>query len=223
MRQIILSAVVGYLLGSIPFGYLLVRAFRGQDVRTTGSGNIGATNVARTSPLLGVSTLLLDALKGGAAVVAAILLSRSQIMGLAHTNSAPYSTHFWTSEAISTQAAIAALLAILGHVFPVWLRFRGGKGVATAVGAFFLLVPGAMIAALALFVVVAFLSRYVSLSSMVAAASFPALAWIFYRHEFPWHIILVIVIASFVVIVRHHQNIGRLLAGTEPRFQVKFK
>jgi glycerol-3-phosphate acyltransferase PlsY len=211
MRQIFLSGVIGYLLGSIPFGYLLVRAFRGQDVRTTGSGNIGATNVARTSPLLGLSTLLLDALKGCAAVVAAIVISAS------------YSAHYWPSEAISTPAAVAALFAILGHVFPVWLRFRGGKGVATAVGAFSLLAPGAIIAAVALFVIVAFLSRYVSLSSLIAAASFPALAWLFYRDEFSWRIILVICVASCVIIVRHHQNISRLFAGTEPRFQLKSK
>jgi acyl phosphate:glycerol-3-phosphate acyltransferase len=221
MRQILLSAVIGYLLGSIPFGYLLVRAFHGQDVRTTGSGNIGATNVARTSPLLGFSTLLLDALKGCAAVVAAILLSRSQVMGWAHSNAASYPGYLFPS--LSDQAAVAALFAILGHVFPVWLGFRGGKGVATAVGAFSLLIPAAIVAAVALFVLVAFLSRYVSLSSMVAAVLFPALAWFFYRNEFSWHTIVVICVASCVIIVRHHQNIRRLLAGTEPRFQLKSK
>jgi glycerol-3-phosphate acyltransferase PlsY len=221
MRQIVLSAVIGYLLGSIPFGYLLVRAFRGQDVRTTGSGNIGATNVARTSSLLGFSTLLLDALKGTAAVTASVLF----VMTWVGSNAPHYAEHPWAPlpPIMASCAAIAALFAVLGHVFPIWLRFRGGKGVATAVGAFSLLVPVAIIAAVTLFLVVAFLSRYVSLSSIVAAASFPALAWLFYKHEFPWHIILVIVIASCVIIMRHHQNIGRLLAGTEPRFSLKSK
>ncbi len=224
MRQMLLSAAVGYLLGSIPFGYLLVRAFRGQDVRATGSGNIGATNVARTSPILGLSTLLLDALKGCAAVLAAILLSRYEVLGWAHSNMPWYTGHLWTEAArIPAPAAVAALFAILGHVFPVWLGFRGGKGVATAVGAFLLLAPAAIFAAVLSFLLVAFLSRYVSLSSMIAAASFPVLAWFFYRREFSWDVILVIFIASCVIIVRHRQNIRRLLAGTEPRFQLRYK
>ena len=225
MRQILFSAVIGYLLGSIPFGYLLVRAFRGQDVRTTGSGNIGATNVARTSPILGVSTLLLDALKGCAAVLIAILMNRSEGLGWAYSNVPRYPSHPWTTAAgiLATSAAVAALFAILGHVFPVWLRFRGGKGVATAVGAFSLLAPSAIFAAVALFLLVAFLSRYISLSSVIAAASFPILAWLFYRHEFPGSVIFVILIASCVIIVRHRQNIRRLLAGTEPRFQLRYK
>jgi glycerol-3-phosphate acyltransferase PlsY len=222
MRQILFSAAIGYLLGSIPFGYLLVRAFRGEDVRTTGSGNIGATNVARTSPILGIATLLLDALKGCAAVLAAILLSQQQVLGQAHSNLPWYPDHPWT-DILATSAAVAALFAILGHVFPVWLRFRGGKGVATAVGAFSLLAPSAILAAVALFLLIAFLSRYISVSSMIAAASFPILAWIFYRHEFPRSVIFVIFIASCVIIVRHHQNIRRLLAGTEPRFQLRYK
>ena len=225
MRQILFSAAIGYLLGSIPFGYLLVRVFRGEDVRTTGSGNIGATNVARTSPILGVSTLLLDALKGCAAVLAAILLSRSEVLGYAYSN-VPWRLNYPGTPApsiVATSAAVAALFAILGHVFPVWLRFRGGKGVATAMGAFSLLAPAAVFAAVALFLLVAFLSRYISLSSMIAAASFPVLAWLFYRHEFSWNVIFVIFIASCIIIVRHHQNIRRLLAGTEPRFQLRCK
>jgi len=225
MRQIILSAVIGYLLGSIPFGYLLVRAFRGQDVRTTGSGNIGATNVARTSPLLGFSTLLLDAVKGTAAVTAAVLFSMPNLMTWVDSNAPHYAGHPWVPlpPAIAICAAIAALFAILGHVFPIWLRFRGGKGVATAVGAFSLLAPTAVFAAVVLFVLVAFLSRYVSLSSTIAAVSFPVLTWFFYRHDFSWQIIVVICMASCVIIVRHHQNIRRLVAGTEPRFQFKSK
>ena len=119
----LLTAVFSYLLGSIPFGYLLVRTFRGEDVRQSGSGNIGATNVSRKSPVLGVLTLLLDAAKG----VAAVLLARTVFPGQ------------------PLIAVLAAVFAILGHVFPVWLGFRGGKGVATGLGSFLVLVPKAMV------------------------------------------------------------------------------
>jgi glycerol-3-phosphate acyltransferase PlsY len=117
----LLIAVVAYLLGSIPFGYLLVRVFRGEDVRHSGSGNIGATNVARSSPVLGLLTLSLDASKGGAAVLIA--------------------ARFQTSGALYSIESLAALFAILGHLFPVWLKFRGGKGVATALGSFVIIAP----------------------------------------------------------------------------------
>jgi len=119
MFQFFLTAAFSYLLGSIPFGYVLLRIFRGQDVRQTGSGNIGATNVARSSPALGILTLLLDALKGAAAVAVTRALFPDPMM----------------------LAAVAALFAILGHIFPVWLRFRGGKGVATGLGSFLMLAP----------------------------------------------------------------------------------
>jgi glycerol-3-phosphate acyltransferase PlsY len=109
MHPVLISAAAGYFLGSVPFGYLLVRAFRGADVRTTGSGNIGATNVARTSPLLGILTLMLDVLKGMAAVAIALALCPGN----------------------RTAGFVAAVAAVSGHIFPVWLRFRGGKGVAT--------------------------------------------------------------------------------------------
>src|SRR5207247_2903180 len=153
MYPIFVAAGLGYLLGSIPFGYLLVRAFRGQDVRTTGSGNIGATNVARTSPLLGFSTLLLDALKGTAAVTASISFSMPDVMTWVDSNAPHYAEHPWAPlpPAIAICAAIAALFAILGHVFPIWLKFRGGKGVATAVGAFSLLAHIAIFAAVVVF------------------------------------------------------------------------
>src|SRR5256886_4687371 len=117
MFQFFLTAAFSYLLGSIPFGYVLLRIFRGQDVRQTGSGNIGATNVARSSPALGILTLLLDALKGAAAVAVTRALFPDPMM----------------------LAAVAALFAILGHIFPVWLRFRGGKGVTTGPGSFLML------------------------------------------------------------------------------------
>src|SRR6266849_3633271 len=154
MHAILISAGIGYLLGSIPFGYLLVRRFRGQDVRTTGSGNIGATNVGRTSPALGATTLVLDALKGLAAVLLASRISPGQ----------------------SNLAFVAALAAVAGHIFPVWLGFRGGKGVATGLGSFLLLTPKAILLALAVFVAVAAALRFVALASIVATASLPLLA-----------------------------------------------
>ncbi len=120
--RILLTATVSYLLGSIPFGLILVRIFRGEDVRLSGSGNIGATNVARSSPALGVLTLVLDALKG----LAAVALTRAFFPGR------------------NTLAGMAALFAIVGHMFPIWLKFRGGKGVATALGSFALLAPASL-------------------------------------------------------------------------------
>src|ERR1700674_99918 len=144
MITIILIALVSYLLGSIPFGYLLVRVFRGEDVRQSGSGNIGATNVSRKSPLLGGLTLLLDAAKGTAAVMLSYVVADHMV---------PIPT--------LEQAALGALFAVLGHVFPVWLKFRGGKGVATGLGAFALLAPKAMLVAMGFFVVVVLISRYV--------------------------------------------------------------
>src|SRR5438309_6457363 len=138
MHAILISAGIGYLLGSIPFGYLLVRIFRGADVRTTGSGNIGATNVARTSPKLGLVTLLLDAGKG----LAAVALVSALFPGIREIS------------------FVAAFAALCGHIFPVWLRFRGGKGVATALGSFLLLTPKAMLVSPAIFIVVAVSFRY---------------------------------------------------------------
>jgi glycerol-3-phosphate acyltransferase PlsY len=219
------SVVAGYLLGSIPFGYLLVRAVHGADVRTTGSGNIGATNVARTSPALGVVTLVLDALKGSAAVLIALAVSRGEIHNGAWTNLSGLVHDAWSDlpAALATRATLAALFAVLGHIFPLWLRFRGGKGVATALGAFCLLAPEASAAALAVFVAVALLSRYISLGSIMAATAFPVLVWWLEAGKFPPHSILVIALASALIIARHYQNLGRLFSGAEPRFQLKSK
>ena len=209
MIAVLLIAAGSYLLGSIPFGYILVRLFRGEDVRRSGSGNIGATNVARSSPALGAFTLLLDAGKGLlAAYLAIVITSRAR-------------DSYGNQNRLYLMMSIAALFAILGHIFPVWLGFRGGKGVATAVGAFSVLAPYAMLAAIGVFLVVAFVSRYVSLSSVAAAAVFPLLAWILYRSSFSGVEILVMCMTSIFIIARHHQNIGRLLSGTEPRFQLK--
>ena len=185
-----------YLLGSIPFGLILVRVFRGEDVRTTGSGNIGATNVARQSPALGIATLILDAAKGFAAVV----LTRTVIDG-------PNAKLLMT---------VAALLAALGHMFPVWLRFRGGKGVATSLGSFLLLTPKSILCMVGMFVVVVAALRYVSLGSVLAAAAFPLLVLGLHEYSEPPQLVLVL-IASLLVLVKHRQNIARLFAGTESK------
>jgi glycerol-3-phosphate acyltransferase PlsY len=204
---LLIVAAASYLLGSIPFGYLVVRIFRGDDVRQSGSGNIGATNVARKSPALGLLVLLLDALKGSCAV----LLANEVFM-----RSAPGNVEVSAYPIMS----MAALCAILGHMFPIWLGFHGGKGVATAMGAFALLVPRPTLGAFAIFVVVALASRYVSLASIVAAVSLPIFAWFWWRQRNDHAVLLVlpIAIASVLVIVKHRENIHRLLAGTENRF-----
>ncbi len=202
MTPWILSISIAYLLGSIPFGYLLVRIFRHQDIRSTGSGNIGATNVARSGAKgLGILTLILDALKGFIAVV------------IAQHVAAPYG--FPQAYDI---AACAAVAAVLGHCFPIWLGFRGGKGVATALGVFLALVPlTTVLYLLAVFLVIVFLTRYVSLASIVAAALFPVFALPHAPARTPI-IVIGYILIPLIVILKHHQNIRRLLAGTEHRF-----
>ncbi len=163
--SIFFTAAVSYLLGSIPFGLIVVRIFRGQDVRLTGSGNIGATNVARSSPALGLLTLFLDALKGSGAVVIAILLSRPEFMGWADFHPLYYPQHPWAPlpTIVAIREATAALFAVVGHIFPVWLKLRGGKGVATGLGALSLLAPKATLVSVGVFVaVVAHVSLCVS-------------------------------------------------------------
>jgi glycerol-3-phosphate acyltransferase PlsY len=197
MIPYLITAVVGYLLGSIPFGYLLVRIFKGEDVRVSGSGNIGATNVARKSPALGAATLLLDAAKG----LAAVLVARVLFGG-------PHQPLIMTT---------AAFFAVLGHLFPVWLRFRGGKGVATSLGAFILLTPKSILCLVGLFLIIAVAFRYVSLGSVAVAAAFPLLAWAFSEYGDSRQLIY-IALVSALVIWKHRQNIGRLAAGTESKF-----
>jgi len=197
MTAFLLTAAYSYVLGSIPFGYILVRAFRGQDVRRTGSGNIGATNVSRTSPRLGALTLALDLLKGLAAVAITRLLfpAENNLLGA------------------------AALFAIVGHMFPVWLRFRGGKGVATGLGSFVLLTPKTILVMIAIFVLIFLVFRYVSLASILTVALFPILAWIIEPDRVTSHMLIFIAAASLLIIVKHYENIRRLLAHTESRFQ----
>src|ERR1700732_826420 len=191
----LIVAVVSFLLGSIPFGYVLVRVFRGEDIRQTGSGNIGATNVARSGAKgLGIATLLLDCSKAFLAVKIA-----------QHIAPGNYDL-----------AVATAVAAILGHVFPIWLGFRGGKGVASALGVFLALSPAAAGCAFAIFLVIFLITHYVSLASIIGSACFPLFGFYFVPVRTP------IVIAGFffipvLIIVKHHENIRRLLRGTESR------
>jgi acyl phosphate:glycerol-3-phosphate acyltransferase len=206
MWPYIVIALTSYLLGSIPFGYLLVRVFRGQDIRTSGSGNIGATNVARSSPGLGALTLLLDAGKG--------LLAVAHAMHMGHE-------HMSSDRQIYALMCLAALFAVVGHIFPVWLKFRGGKGVATAVGSFLLLAPDAVLTSLIVFLLVVVSFRYISLGSVIAAACFPLLSWLFHKDRFSAATLIMMSLTALLVIIRHRQNLGRLAAGNEPRFDLR--
>jgi glycerol-3-phosphate acyltransferase PlsY len=194
-------ALAAYLLGSIPFGFLLVRIFRKEDIRSKGSGNIGATNVIRSGAKgLGALTFLLDACKGYLAVLlGAYAAARAGV---------PY----------ENAIAVAAICAILGHIYTVLLGFKGGKGVATAFGVFIALAPFAALASLGVFVVVFALSRYVSLASIIGAAVFPVFALLFPHAAYSVWLTAVIFLASVIVIAKHHANIARLLHGTEYRF-----
>ena len=203
MTPWLISLPLAYLLGSIPFGYLLVRTFLHQDIRATGSGNTGATNVAREAKSLGILTLVLDLLKA----VAAVLLAER------------IAAHFGRANLFDF-GVLAAVFAILGHCFPVWLGFRGGKGVASALGVFLALVPRATIGILLVFLVVLALTRYVSLASMLAAASFPFFGFYFVRHPSPV-VLFGFLFIPILIIVMHRANIGRLVARREPRMGQK--
>jgi acyl phosphate:glycerol-3-phosphate acyltransferase len=190
---------MAYLLGSIPFGLLLTKLFGGGDVRQAGSGNIGATNVARVAgPAAGVLTLSLDAAKGAAAVWLAARMTNDN----------------------ATWMVVAGLAALVGHCFPVWLRFRGGKGVATAAGFFGVLCPMALVIALSTFIAVAVVSRFVSLGSIAAAASMPLLIYFLWapHHAPPLTVTLGTLAASLLVVYKHDANLQRLVEGREPRF-----
>ena len=194
-----LILIIAYLLGSLPFGLILAKLFGGGDVRKAGSGNIGATNVLRVvGPLAGILTLLLDAAKGWSAVSLAGRVTHEQ----------------------TTDMVLAGFLAMIGHCFPVWLGFRGGKGVATAAGVFLALCPSAFLAALVLFIVVVSFWRYVSLASLAAAAALPLLVYLLWAPRFapPESVTLGSLAIAALVIVQHRGNINRLARGEEPKF-----
>ena len=201
MTAYLLTAALSYLSGSIPFGYLLVRIFRGEDIRRSGSGNIGATNVSRTSPKLGMLTLVLDALKGFVPVALALSLGR-------RSSESPY-----------LLASIAAFFAIAGHVFPVWLKFRGGKGVATGLGSWIGLAPKGVLVMVVVFVVMVALFRYISLGSIAAAAIFPGAAWLLRDYHNTPAMLGSMTASSLLIIGKHHRNIRGLLSGTENKFR----
>jgi len=206
--RLIVAAVIAYALGSIPFGYILVKLFLKQDIRQTGSGNIGATNVARSGKKgLAIATLLLDAGKG----TLAVLLARQITDRL----------YGYSEGAGGVVMVLAALCAVLGHCFPIWLGFKGGKGVATAIGAFALIDARASLIAVVVFALVFAVTRYVSLSSVISAAAFPVAAYFSLQPTYRMALVGLMAATSLVIIVKHHANIRRLLAGTEPRFGTK--
>ncbi|HVH70440.1 MAG TPA: glycerol-3-phosphate 1-O-acyltransferase PlsY [Candidatus Dormibacteraeota bacterium] len=191
--------VYAYILGSIPFGVILTKALGKGDVRKVGSGNIGATNVARVAGLAaGVFTLLLDVAKGAGAVSLAEQLSNDS----------------------ATWMMIAGLAALIGHCFPVWLNFKGGKGVATAAGAFLVLSPLACLGALLLFLLVVIFWRYVSLGSVSAAAAMPLLIYFLWapRHAPPLAVTIGALAGALLIIYKHRGNLRRLIEGREPKF-----
>ena len=194
---LIIVLIVAYLIGSIPFGYLIVRTKEGGDIRQTGSGGTGATNVSRRAgKAAGVLTLLLDASKGAAAVLIAQSVSGTE----------------WVK-------AAAAIAVIVGHIFPVWLGFRGGKGVATGVGVFLILAPVALLCAGVIFVSIVFFTRYVSLGSIMAAALIPLLVWLQNVFVEPVAdlrpLLTAAVVGALLIIIAHRGNIERLARGTE--------
>jgi glycerol-3-phosphate acyltransferase PlsY len=192
----VLVVSIGYLAGSIPFAFFAGRLLRGIDIRRAGSGNVGAANVLRTTGLLtALCVMLLDAAKGAGAVLCAQRL----IAG----------------DATSAAAGVAA---VVGHIYPLWLRFRGGKGVATAAGVFAVLTPLAMAPAAGIFVITVWATRFISLGSLVAAL---ALGPIAFALGAPAAVVSAAGMVALLILYRHRTNIGRLLAGTERRIGQK--
>ena len=190
-----LSAIAAYLIGGLPFGYWFVRLTSGKDIRTMGSGNIGATNVYRTQGgKAGIIVLLLDMLKGFLAVLLAAWLAPNNAAGL----------------------ALAAVFVMLGHSYPVFLRFKGGKAVACFIGAFLYIAPLALLVVLLIFLAVVALSKYISVASMVSAALFPIFFWVIYQ---PARVLLIAsIFCALLIIFRHKDNIKRLWSGQENVF-----
>jgi acyl phosphate:glycerol-3-phosphate acyltransferase len=195
---LVLSAIVSYLIGGLPFGYWFVRFTAGKDIRTLGSGNIGATNVHRTQGRkAGVIVLLLDILKGFLAVLFAAWLSRSD----------------------PTALGLAAAFVMLGHCFPAFLSFKGGKAVACYIGAFLYIAPWPLLVVGVLFVAIVALWRYISMGSILGALLFPVFYWIMNRP--PAVLIWVSVFCGLLIVVRHKQNIDRLINGKENAFSFR--
>jgi acyl phosphate:glycerol-3-phosphate acyltransferase len=219
----LLTGVLSYLSGSIPFGYLLVRLIRGEDIRKIGSGNIGATNVSRKSPTLGVVTLFFDALKGFVPVMLALWWGNNHWHGQTFFTPLPAGAAATLAHSLTehtyTLASTAALFAIVGHIFPVWLKFRGGKGVATGLGSWIGLAPKGVLVMVVVFIVMVALFRYISLGSITAAAIFPPAAWLLHDYHDTPAMLWLIAASSSIIIAKHHANIRRLLSGTESRFR----
>jgi glycerol-3-phosphate acyltransferase PlsY len=218
MMRPVLVILTAYLLGSIPFGYLIVRAKASADVRATGSGGTGATNVARTAgKVAGVITLLLDATKGSAA----LLIART-VLGVSGFADPAMVEH--ASPLLNAQwwVALAAVVVMVGHCFPVWLRFRGGKGVATGVGVLLCLAPLALGIAGFLFLLVVWSTRYVSLGSVIAAATVPVFICLqngLVRQVMGFQYVLSVAVSgALLIIFTHHANIARLIRGRESKF-----
>lgn len=193
-----ISLALAYLIGAIPFGFLLVKLKTGQDVRTSGSGNIGATNVLRTTGRgAGVATLVLDIAKGYFAVWLAGILTGGSV--------------YWMTG--------AALAVMAGHAFPVFLRFKGGKAVASFVGAYLCLTPLPLLAVLVVFVVTVGVTRHISAGSILAAGSFPFAVWMI-SHP-PMIVVIAAAVSGAFIIYRHAENIERLRTGSENVFSFK--
>jgi len=227
VNPFVLTGALSYLSGSIPFGFILVRLVRGEDIRRSGSGNIGATNVSRKSPALGILTLILDALKG----LVPVLLARA--WGFHHwqlpvdlasspdrLSVSPVVAHSMMQRTYLL-ASLAAFMAIVGHVFPIWLKFRGGKGVATGLGSWIALAPHGVLAMVIVFVLMVATFRYISLGSVIAAAIFPLAAWVLRDYHDTQGMLWFIAASSTLIILKHQKNIRRLLAGTESKFREK--
>jgi acyl phosphate:glycerol-3-phosphate acyltransferase len=205
---VLICCAIGYFLGSFPAGYFAGR-FAGVDIRSVGSGNIGATNVLRTlGKRWGYPVFLIDALKGFASVRLAFILAKSS------PAAQPYAEYF---------AILTAIMSVAGHMFPVWLGFKGGKGVATSAGALFGLMPWAVPCVFLVWFIVFEISRYVSLASIIAAISLPIIAGLFAHWKIidTWALVYFSILITALVLWRHRSNFSRLLNGTEQRFSRK--
>lgn len=194
--NVLLLAALGYAVGSIPFSFLVARLFGVKDVRTVGSGNVGATNVMRSAGKgPGILALFLDGSKGAVTVLIARALTGSEV-----------------------EVCVAGLCAVIGHLFPVWLGFRGGKGVATGAGLFIPLAPFALVIAIGVFAVTLAAFRYVSLASIVASLTLPLAAYLLGGTS---AVVLTGLLAASMVVIKHHANLQRLVRGVEPKLGAK--